>query len=232
MLQVLFGGGLGGILPTISKLAATYVGAPKTPWPEYGLLFGLALFAVIGAAIAYATVSSGFHQALVAGIAAPGIITNLVAGADASKVATGPMAQDKAAFEFISSAHAQTSLPNVTLPPNLKAITIAPRVQGGLPEKPNIPITAAVPGFGDAVNQVPVGTINSLSSNTTITVPSNAEQITIGDATVPVPPDNKIDLEVATKPTGGSDFFWALGGKRSYSVQSVVPKVDFRALRP
>ena len=72
---------IGGFLPTAAKLASTYTTAPDTPLPGWGMAIGLGLFAVIGAVLAYALSESNVRQALVLGVAAPGIITNLVSGA-------------------------------------------------------------------------------------------------------------------------------------------------------
>lgn len=46
--------GVCGIVPTISRLAGTYVADPATPMPAFGLYFGLLLFFVIGSVLAYA----------------------------------------------------------------------------------------------------------------------------------------------------------------------------------
>lgn len=73
--------GIGGTMPTVCKLAATYVTNPRTPLPELNLLFGLGLFFLIGAVLAYAFTEDDLRKAFVLGIAAPGIITNIFAGA-------------------------------------------------------------------------------------------------------------------------------------------------------
>jgi hypothetical protein len=73
-------GAFGGIMPTLANLATTYVAIPATPMPAVGLLFGLALFAVIGGGVALTNTSREIRQAIFAGIAAPAIMTSIIAG--------------------------------------------------------------------------------------------------------------------------------------------------------
>ena len=100
--------GVGGIIPTVSRLASTYVTDPSTPMPEPGLYFGLLLFFMIGAVLAFAFSETNIRQAFILGVCAPGIITNIVAGfndANSSKKTTLNVAP------FISSAYAQDNMP-------------------------------------------------------------------------------------------------------------------------
>ncbi|MDC7789729.1 hypothetical protein PQJ75_19280 [Rhodoplanes sp. TEM] len=233
MVPILIAGALGGVLPTTARLASTYVSLPDTPLPGFGLLLGLSLFALIGAAIAYGTGSTEVRQALVAGVAAPGIITNLVAGADA------PRRSDVLPFQhfaLVSIAQAQpaASPPGPSASGSIKSITIDPRVSGGVPSTTNIPVTAQIAGGPNSETRtVQIGSIRSLTGPTTLTAPPGTQNITIGGKTVPLnSPDNKIDLSVSTRPSFGSDFLWALGGQRSFSIEQVVPKVDSGGSRP
>jgi len=73
-------GGLGGMLPTLSKLATIYVTAQETPLPLPGMYVGLALFFAIGIILCIGFSISDAKQALLVGIAAPGIITNVISG--------------------------------------------------------------------------------------------------------------------------------------------------------
>jgi hypothetical protein len=231
MWQVLIAGALGGILPTTAKLATTYVGVPATPLPEIGLLLGLALFAVIGAAIAFATSSTDFRQALLAGIAAPGIITNLVAGADAQQHAglDSPDFSVARMLSFVPAARAQDGrVPGQPAASGVKSITIDPKVTGGLPASTNIPVTAEIAGGANSgTRRVQIGTITSLTNATKLTVPADTTHVMIGGTSVPLAStDNTVTLSVSTKSTLQSDFLWALGGQRSYSIEQIVPKVD------
>jgi hypothetical protein len=238
MWQALIAGAAGGIIPTTAKMASTYVTVPATPLPEIGLLLGLALFAVIGAAIAYGTAQTDIRQALIAGIAAPGIITNLVAGTDTQKHASLGEHDSRIAgiISIIPAARAQDRSPatGLTATSGMKSITIDPRVQGGIPAQTKIPITAEISGGpNNEMHRVQIGTITSLTDSTKLTVPLNTTHVRIGDTQVSVPSnDNKIDLSVSTKSTIQSDFLWALGGQRSYAVDHIVPKVDTRGPQP
>lgn len=72
--------GFGGTLPTLSKLASTYVAAPLTPMPELGMYLGLLLFFIIGVILCLGFGISENREALLVGIAAPAIITNVISG--------------------------------------------------------------------------------------------------------------------------------------------------------
>lgn len=53
MIKLLAVAGIGGTLPTLCRLAATYSVNPATQMPEVGLFVGLALFFLIGMAVQY-----------------------------------------------------------------------------------------------------------------------------------------------------------------------------------
>jgi hypothetical protein len=74
-------GALGGVLPTLTLLASTYVTIPETPLPAPGLLLGLALYAIVGGVVALTNTSQEIRQAIFAGIAAPAILSSVLAGA-------------------------------------------------------------------------------------------------------------------------------------------------------
>jgi len=225
---ILIGGALGGILPTLAKLASTYVTVPTTPLPEYGLLFGVLLFAVIGAVIAFATGQSEIRQAMIAGIAAPGIITNLVAGATAPTAAPSSPPAVHSMLNILGTAMAQPVPASPGTPPagGIHTIVIDPKVTGGLPLNAQIPLSAEIPGVNNTTQTVRIGTINSLSGTTTYSIPATAKNLKIGGKSVPLSGNQTtIQLDVTTKSSAGSDFLWALGGHRSYQVQSIAPTV-------
>ncbi len=68
------------MLPTLSRLAATYVDNPYTPEPAYGIYLGLAIFFVIGAILAFAFGEKSLRQALIIGISAPALINSIASG--------------------------------------------------------------------------------------------------------------------------------------------------------
>jgi hypothetical protein len=76
--------GVGGLLPTCAKLAATFVTKPNEPLPHPHILIGLLIFFTIGAVLSFAfNKDHDLGKALVLGISAPGIISNIVAGVGA-----------------------------------------------------------------------------------------------------------------------------------------------------
>jgi hypothetical protein len=95
--------GIGGMLPTIGRLASTFVTDPTTPMPSFGMYFGLGCFFVLGAVIFLGlSKHRSLQEALVLGIAAPGIITNIAAG-----VADAKFSHQTWLEPFIASAYAQ-----------------------------------------------------------------------------------------------------------------------------
>lgn len=72
--------GLGGMLPTMSRMAAFYVVNPAASLPEPGFYVGLVCFFAIGAVIGFALAEHNVRRAVLVGIAAPGIITNVASG--------------------------------------------------------------------------------------------------------------------------------------------------------
>jgi hypothetical protein len=72
--------GIGGTMPTIARMATTYVTDPSTPLPELGMLFGLLLFFIIGGILCFVSSERNLRKAFILGVSAPGIITNMVAG--------------------------------------------------------------------------------------------------------------------------------------------------------
>jgi hypothetical protein len=227
MLYILIGGALGGILPTLAKLASTYVTVPETPLPAIGMLLGLIIFAIIGAAIAFGTGQAEVRQALIAGIAAPGIITNLVAGATADPKRTASESQPHLATLWsVGVAHAQDARnPAAAAAPGFRSVTIDPKVQGGLPANAAIPVTVEIKGPNDTVQRVQIGTVSTFSKPTTLAVPVAADKLRIGDHPVAIDGQNtKVDLGVSTQTTVGSDLLWALGGQRTYRIDKIAPK--------
>ncbi len=98
--------GVGGMMPTISKLASSYVTDPSNPLPEIGLFVGLLLFFLIGAILAWVFSETNVKQAFILGVCAPGIITNIVAGVNEANTSAAGL-QSGVTFGITSSALAQ-----------------------------------------------------------------------------------------------------------------------------
>ncbi|MGH0256292.1 hypothetical protein NKY39_12095 [Sinorhizobium meliloti] len=207
-----FWGAFGGMLPTVAKLASTFVSTPGTPLPEVGLLLGVALWAIVGGGVALSNTSYETRQAIFAGIAAPAILANLVSGV------TGQAAQDERATLFGISAYAQ--------PTDLDgggggAIIVSPIVKGGLPRSASLPVTAEVKS-GDQTTTVKLGEIKDFSSPTAFSLPPGASQVFVSD--VPVATTGtvtNVDVSVTTAPSIGGDLLWALGAPRNFQIKQV-----------
>ena len=84
--EALAWGAVGGMLPTIGRIAGTYGADFSTPPPAwFGVGMAIVLYGVIGAVIARAMGNSDMKQALFAGIAAPAIVLSVINGATESK---------------------------------------------------------------------------------------------------------------------------------------------------
>lgn len=218
---------IGGLLPTAAKLATTYTTAPDTPVPGVGLVYGLLLFAVIGAVLAYALSETNVRQALVLGIAAPGVITNIVAGANHPRPVSMGALLDAIPF---ATASAQTG-PGIKSPaaaPVVKALSLRPVTRNGDAwSNANLPVsvTFILPdGTSSAPAAfVPIGQVQK------IPVPNQATAVrfTAGQMSREVDlsalPTETLDIEVTVK--GKNDFFWALGARREAIVGNlkVIP---------
>lgn len=241
-------GGLGGVLPTIATLAGTLVSNPEMQVPAIGYWLGLVLWALVGGGIALTNSSPDVRQAVFAGIAAPAILAGVISGAGEANVRRKTAEQTSSfaislglvTLGLVQPASAQiagSSVPRGSIDagsifsesgaaPN--TIIIKPEVNGGLPSSVSIPVQVQVPSTQGPPKEVAVGAIFTLSGPTVVSVPNNATAVIIGGQLVPILDTipTTIELSVRTKPSSVGDFFWALGAKRSYTVQ------DFQAKGP
>lgn len=207
-------GGFGGVLPTLAKLASTYVVAPASPLPELGLMIGLLLWAVVGGGVALTSTSYETRQAIFAGIAAPAMITSLVSGTTQHQTAYSMPS-------LLSSALAQES---DNFPSRLddRAIIVSPKIQGGKPSSVSIPVTAEVKSESGSVQRVQIGEIKDLSAPSAFAVPPGATQVFIMDKSVDTGDAlTSVDLSVRTSPSNAGDFLWALGGRRKFQIEEL-----------
>ena len=133
-------GAFGGCCPTIAKLASFYTTNPAGGLPQLGTYIGLALFGILGAIIAVGFGAKELKAAIVAGIAAPGLVTNIVAGSTAAANNPGG-AQQQAMLEsiLISPAYAQETDLGFTVEPlpgyrGLRVLTLNPVFDGPMPD--------------------------------------------------------------------------------------------------
>jgi hypothetical protein len=211
-------GALGGVTPTVVNLASTYVSAPATPWPALGLVFGVLLWAFVGGVVALTNASLEVRQAIFAGIAAPAIILNIVAGA------TDPNNVHRRNVELFGSvAYAQDKSTLDNLPKTTdRAVIISPAVTGGVPTVVSLPVSAEVQKEGKVV-VVPMGVVRDLNTASGFSVPEGALKIYLSGKPIEIIGTvTNVDLSVKTKPSWGGDFLWALGAQRNYSIQEII----------
>jgi hypothetical protein len=228
--------GVGGVIPTISRLASTYVSDPSTPMPEPGLYFGLLLFFVIGAVLAFAFSETNMRRAFILGVCAPGIITNIVAGVNDAKSSSQISFLDITP-SFVSSAYAQDS---VSIPSGVGVDTVE-TIPGTASFTKKIVVNINLSGGGawDMKNiSIMVIAIDKDGSKKNIAgFPAYQRSLEVGipDSTTAVhiraagftnqinlPNENftKAEINTQVRVEGKHDFLWALGAKRRPRVVS------------
>lgn len=218
-------GAFGGCCPTIAKLASFYTTNPAGGLPQLGTYIGLALFGILGAIIAVGFGAKELKAAIVAGIAAPGLVTNIVAGSTAAANNPGG-AQQQAMLEsiLISPAYAQETDLGFTVEPlpgyrGLRVLTLNPVFDGPMPTDGEVEYRfldqngTALPGGGVIVAD---------EDGLIVPVPDGAASIAIGPSVTALPDDNDVlDVTITTAPSLGGDLLWALGASRSFTVQDI-----------
>jgi hypothetical protein len=116
-------GGLGGILPTVTNLASTYVAHPSTGLPELGMYYGLILFFLVGFVLCIGFSIGETKQALLTGIAAPAIITSIISGVTAGGPPTSAPIRTSLSSFFSFQAFAQ---PAQSVPSTMEDACVGP----------------------------------------------------------------------------------------------------------
>ena len=224
--ECLLFGALGGMCPTIANLASSFSAQPEQPLPKIGALIALGLFAFLGSIIAMGFGAREVKAAIVAGIAAPGIVTNIVSGAQSAANTTTFAPVVTGYLIGVSPAFAQSEdigtgrLVDPALYGGNRAIQIVPAFEGGTPDAVNLPVIADV-AIDGTTTQVQVGTIFSPAPQTII-LPEGVTGLTVGDEMVLLTPaDQSVSVQIDTAPTLTGDLLWALGGKRTYQIEQI-----------
>ena len=232
-------GALGGALPTLATLASTYVANPSEPFPALGLYFGLALWAIIGGAVALTNSTPEMRQAIFAGMAAPAILMNVISGATEANMQrkiVGLWPQVTVALGVLGFGQIQPANAAEVTPSEISssgivtgkgtALMISAEVFGGRPVNVDIPVVAEVMKAGKT-ESISVGSIKGLWGTSAFSVPDGTMRLTVYGKEVPlVSPVTDVNITVNTSPTALSDFWWALGAPRTYAIDdvSVMPK--------
>jgi hypothetical protein len=208
-------GAVGGILPTLGKIAGA-IGVHFEP-PElssfWGVVVALAIYAFIGSVMARAMGETEMKQALIAGIAAPAILTNVFNGATEGKIKLTDLF-------FINNAIAQTAEPKTTHG-SFRMITLDPNPTG--PIKTPVMVRIFVLDKDGKPQEWYSGQLTSSTTNTSISIPESQARIVFNDGvdlTVPASQEDvKVDVDLSTKSGFSDGFIWALGGQPASNVQ-------------
>lgn len=204
-------GAVGGILPTASKLAATYSTNPTTPLPDPAILLAIFIYALTGATICYVERPPNLRKSLILGIVAPGLLTNLIQGTTDPKINEYTRAQAISGI-IVSSAFAADKR---NINSELKKITIISRgdADNNLRSKEQIDVFVID-------NEVfkKVGSIKN-DGISTIEIPELSDTIVVrsdkAESEIKIP-EGSFSVEVTTKtePSMFNDFLWGLGADR------------------
>jgi hypothetical protein len=248
--------GIGGMVPTLSKLASYYVTGNGTgaPLPGKGMIFGIFLFFILGAVLAYVLSESDLKRAFIIGIAAPGIITNIVSGVAEVRNNNGhglsvPSITSSAHGAVVDLNAVDVPIHNEVLPHNVvdpNAKEVMPQI---LPER-NITISTVIEGNvsldGKAVTLIAVrqdgqetvmGSLPIVKDDTgrekntfqispdTISIKLSLDKI---DTVQRLPSElflsANLVLKIRIEPE--NDLMWALGAKRSYIASGMDTELE------
>lgn len=240
--------GFGGLLPTTAQLAASFAAQPEQPLPHWHILFAIALFFGIGAVLSIAfNKESDLGKAVVIGISAPAIITNIINGATSGggkppqpvppKVTGEASPSTKLSWPtFVTSTFAQSAQPGgaaTDAASGKKSIVLSINYAGqGRPENGAVAITAV----GKDGSKTSLGVFN-LSQFIVVPVPANAERLVMkaGDSLSKEltlwpggegPPSFAINVRLLGKTSGPGDVLWALGSDRkAFAADAEITKI-------
>ncbi len=219
--NILIFGAFGGCCPTIAKMASYYSTHPAPDIPQISTYIGLGLFAILGAFIAVGFGAKELKAAIIAGIAAPGLVTNIVNGAASANVPTPPEAFISSGF-FVSAAAAQEFPVGERIAGFRGGDVLQLNTQWSGPDTSQAQVDYR---FVDANGTyLPGGgTLTAGETGTVVPVPEGATQIAIADALTPLPEgESMANIAIKTAPTLGGDLLWALGAQRRYQVDDIT----------
>ena len=227
-------GALGGCCPTIAKLASYYSTQWGAPPPELGVLIAMLLFALLGGIVAIAVGSQEIKAAIIAGIAAPGIVTNIISGQNIANPSpmyqTQHSAQENSTndpFFGVRSSYAQSgaSRANGTSSPepgrriSIRTRTIPDRTPVFpfmYPPRLDVMVTVNVNG---RKHRFTIGSLPIHQGSQDIPLPPGAESITLGGQDFILESLDELTITARILPSFGGDFFWMLGIPRQYEIE-------------
>lgn len=234
MLGIFIAGGIGGLMPTLVKMAPVYIQDDGTPLPAAGFYLGLSIFFVIGAIVALASKETDFGKAILLGIAAPGIVTNFLAGkAEGAQIAQPVAAHDIDANQIFSAlmgtgpALAQSTTTIAPTPSaNSPQLKVVPHVTGS-----KVKLKPLKLQFFSADGAVLLTRDVDARHETTLEVPIGASLVRTTsdgkstDARLPANQYSDADLNLDLQVAKGNDLMWAFGAPRKAKVESLFSKL-------
>lgn len=226
-------GAVGGMLPTLAKIAGTFGTNFDAPAPNWvGVSIALTLYGLLGAVMARAFAYAEMKQSLFAGIAAPAILAGALAGFTESKGVNQNLLRQEAprpgievprpGAGLLSSAYAQAPQQTTReMAKETKPFDVVIEF-----EEYSYPIEGVIFIIAMRKNapDLQVARLLTTTSTATINVPVDAEYLLMiagrGDGVVYSPPLKQVAdkttlvITVFPKPSVGGDLSWALGGKR------------------
>ncbi|MEM9584150.1 MAG: hypothetical protein AAGA08_13650 [Pseudomonadota bacterium] len=218
-LEIVAYGALGGMCPSLAKLAGSFSANPDQAMPIIGVYVALFLFAVLGAIVSLGFGTQEVRAAIVAGIAAPAIVTNVLAGVENRNGQSAALLAQPAIAQTAGNA---TLLQGAVRPGQIY-VTITP--VGASDQRVRTPLVYQWVSNGRAIDQTGGAGELSLSGAQSVLMPDGATALLVNNREIPVDEiranSYSIDLNVKTRPTIGGDLIWGLGGTRSFVIQSV-----------
>ncbi|PDT89885.1 hypothetical protein CO669_13955 [Bradyrhizobium sp. Y36] len=247
--------GFGGLLPTTAQLAASFAAQPEQPLPHWHILYGIALFFLIGAVLGFAfNKESDLAKAVVIGISAPALITNILNGASAGAnkvpqqippkvIELRPPERSSWWPGLVTFALAQTPQPSASTnsPAGHKSIVLSTSYAGQ--SRPDNNNSLAIVAIGTNGQRTSLGFF-SPSQFAVLPVPDDTAKlsITAGDSLnreLELWPDGKgppsfvVNVRLLGRATATGDLLWSLGADRKASiVDADITKVPLAAYAP
>ena len=238
-------GAIGGACPIIAKFGSYFSTNWGAPMPELGAYLGLALFVILGAIVAHVFDAQNAKAAVLAGIAAPGFVTNLVAGQDVlvenprQEYSSLKSTQSGFVLAFgIGTAHARSPEPKAdALQSGSSKLSITVRMdprgqrlpQYLVDKVPSVRVDAVV-GKDNSAKTVFLGSISLGGENKQFKVPKDTKSVVFLDRKFDVkslkgPLEG---LQVTTMVEPARDFLWTLGLSRKFrlEVRNIQPRYE------
>lgn len=217
--------GVGGLLPSVSRIAASLAVQPEQPLPHWHILIALALFFAMGFVLNFAmNKENDLTKAVIVGISAPALITNIVAGVSNAPPPISP-SPTTVGFSFVTEAFADQRSGVAPLAGTQVIFGSSFAGSYGFPGAVDTPVMISAGSANGPLK--PVATVPA-GSEQTFTLPAGATLIAVrsgtAEARASVPAGTSRVLLRATlvvETTLGGDLAWAFGAKRVGSVKEI-----------